>query len=120
MIGGAQPGSPLSVSSLAQLSLSLMAVVALILAISWALKRFRLTAPRGRGDLSVLDELAVGPRDRILLIRVGDSQVLVGVGAAGIVDLKPLVTPIGLIGSAAAPQFADRLRDFMKRPGASR
>lgn len=116
MTGVAAPGSPLSVSSLAQLTLSLVAIVAFIFAVSWALKRFRLAAPRGRGEIAVVDELSISPRERIMLIRVGDSQVLVGVGAGGVVGLTPLTTPIVLNGSPA-PVFADRLREFMKRPG---
>jgi flagellar protein FliO/FliZ len=103
---------------LAQLTLSLVAVVALIFAISWALKRLKLAGPRGRGEIAVLDELTVGPRDRIMLIRVGESQVLVGVGAAGMVGLTPLPTPIVLHATMpGAPAFADRLRDLMKRTG---
>jgi flagellar protein FliO/FliZ len=113
----AQPASPLSVSSLAQLTLSLLLIVALIFAISWVLKRFKLAGPRGRGEITVIDQLNVGPRERILLIRVGDRQVLVGVGAGGMVGLTPLATAIEISPSADAPQFADRLREFIKRPG---
>jgi flagellar protein FliO/FliZ len=117
----AQPASPLSVSSVAQLTLSLVAIVALIFVLSWVLKRFKLAGPRGRGEISVIDELAVGPRERIMLIRVGQSQVLVGVGASGLVGLTPLAAPVvtsaSVPGGAAAPVFADRLRDFMKRAG---
>jgi flagellar protein FliO/FliZ len=114
-MGMAQPASPLSVSSLAQLTLSLIAIVGLIFAISWALKRFKLAGPRGRGDITVIDELALGPRERIMLIRVGESQVLVGVGSGAVVGLTPLATPIVLQGSTPTPVFADRLREFMKR-----
>jgi len=84
------------------------------------LKRLRLAGPRGRGEILVLDELALGPRERVVLLRVGDAQVLVGVGAGGLVGLTPLATPIALSGAAAAPVFADRLREFMKRPGGAR
>jgi flagellar protein FliO/FliZ len=111
----AQPASPLSVGSLMQLSLSLIAIVALILAIGWVLKRFKLAAPRSSGDSAVLDELSVGPRERVVLVRVGDAQVLLGVSAAGIVALTPLSTPIALKSVAPAPAFAERLRDMMKR-----
>jgi flagellar biogenesis protein FliO len=45
-----QPASPLSVGSLTQLTLSLIAIVLLIIAISWALKRLKLAGPRGRGN----------------------------------------------------------------------
>ncbi len=115
MTGIAQPASPLSVSSLAQLTLSLIAIVALIIAVSWALKRFKLAGPRGRGQITVLDELAVGPRERIVLLSVGDSQVLVGVGAGGVVGLTPISTPIVLKDAVAVPAFADRLRELMRR-----
>jgi flagellar protein FliO/FliZ len=108
------------VGSLTQLTLSLIAIVALILVISWALKRLKLTHPRGSGEIAVVDELSVGPRDRIMLIRVGESQVLVGIGAAGFVPLTPLAAPIVLkSGGPRAPAFAERLRDMMKRPGGS-
>ncbi len=117
MTAMSQPASPVSVGSLAQLGLSLLVIVALILAVGWVVKRFKLAGPRGRGDIAVLDQLAVGPRERILLVRVGDSQVLVGIGAAGMVGLTPLAVPIALEAPPPVPVFADRLRDLMKRPG---
>src|ERR1700681_2182154 len=117
MTGIAQPASPLSVGSLTQLTLSLIAIVALILAISWALKRLKLARPRAPRDIAVIDELSVGPRERIVLIRVGDSQVLIGIGASGLVPLIPLAAPIVLKTGTQAPVFAERLRDLMKRPG---
>jgi len=63
MTGMAQPASSLSVSSMAQLTLSLIAIVALIFAIGWVLKRFKLGNLRSRGAITVLDELALGPRN---------------------------------------------------------
>jgi flagellar protein FliO/FliZ len=119
MTGLAQPASPLSVGSMAQLTLSLIAIVGLILAISWMLKRLKLAGPRGTGEIAVIDQVSVGPRERIVLVRVGESQVLIGIGASGLVPLTPLAVPIVLKGVTQAPAFAERLRDFMKRPGAS-
>src|SRR5471032_1185072 len=111
--------SPLSVGSLTQLTFSLIAIVALILAIGWVLKRFKLAAPRGSADAEVLDQLNLGPRERIVLIRIGGAQVLVGVGANGIVPLTPLAAPITLKAAAPQPAFAERLREMMRRPGGS-
>jgi flagellar protein FliO/FliZ len=115
--GLVQPASPLSVGSVAQLALSLAAIVALILAVSWVLKRLKLGTVRGRGEIAVIDQLALGPRERIVLLRVGESQVLIGVGAGGVVGLTPLATPIAVSSAPDAPAFADRLREFMQRPG---
>jgi flagellar protein FliO/FliZ len=110
------PASPLSIGSLAQLTLSLLAIVALIFAISWLLKRFKVALPRGSADMAVLDQVAVGPRERIVLVRVGDAQVLVGIGAGGLVALAPLASPVSLRAAPPTAPFAERLRDLMKRP----
>jgi flagellar protein FliO/FliZ len=120
MNAAAQTASPLSIGSLTQLTLSLIAIVALIFALGWLLKRFKLTAPRASADMNVIDELSLGPRERIALVRVGDAQVLIGIGAAGIVALTPLAQPIAISAQARTPAFAERLRDLMRRPGAFR
>ena len=90
MTGMGQPASPLSAGSMAQLTLSLIAIVVLILVIGWVLKRLKLAGPRGSGEIAVIDQLSVGPRERIVLVRVGEAQVLVGIGAQGLVPLTPL------------------------------
>ena len=119
MNGLVQPASPVSVGSVAQLALSLAAIIALILAVSWVLKRLKLGTVRGRGEITVIDQLSLGPRERIVLVRVGESQVLIGVGAGGVVGLTPLAAPIAIKSPPDSTAFADRLREFMKRPGRS-
>ncbi len=113
------PASPVSVGSVAQLALSLAAIVALILAVSWVLKRLKLGTVRGRGEIAIIDQLALSPRERIVLVRVGDAQLLIGVGAGGVVGLTPLLTPIAIKSPPDSAAFADRLREFMKRPGST-
>ena len=111
--------SPLSTGGALQLTLSLAAVIAFIFALSWVIKRLKLAGPRSRGELAVIDQVAVGPKERIVLVRVGESQVLVGLSAGGMVALTPLAVPIAISRpTAATPAFADRLREFMKRSGA--
>ena len=119
MNGLVQPASPVSVGSVAQLALSLAAIVALILVVSWVLKRLKLGTVRGGGEITVIDQLSLGPRERIVLVRVGESQVLIGVGAGGLVGLTPLAAPIAIKSPPDSAAFADRLREFMKRPGRS-
>jgi flagellar protein FliO/FliZ len=113
--GLVQPASPVSAGGVAQLALSLAAIVALILAVSWLLKRLKLGTVRGRGEIAIIDQLSLGPRERIVLVRVGESQVLIGVGAGGVVGLTPLAAPIAIKSPADSAAFADRLRDFMSR-----
>ena len=113
-----QPASPVSAGSVAQLALSLAAIIALILAVSWVLKRLKLGTVRGRGEIAVIDQLSLGPRERIVLVRVGESQVLVGVSAGGRGGARPRSPrPSRSRARADSADFADRLREFMKRPG---
>ena len=119
MNGLVQPASPVSAGSVAQLALSLAAIIALILAVSWVLKRLKLGTVRGRGEIAVIDQLSLGPRERIVLVRVGESQVLVGVSAGGLVGSPPRRAHRDQE-PARCGGFADRLREFMKRPGRGR
>ena len=115
--------APLSMGSLAQLTLSLALIVGLIVGLSWLLKRLRLTAPRGSGEIVIIDQISVSPRDRIVLVGIGASQVLVGVGVGGVVSLTPLATPLVAVPPAtslpggAPGSFAAKLRELLSREG---
>ena len=112
----AQPAGPFAVGSLMQLTLSLLLIVGLILGLSWVLRRLRPGGVRSRGGIAVIDELAIGPRERIVLVGIGGAQVLIGVAANGIVRLEPLAQPLDLQPAGAAPPaFAEKLRELMKR-----
>ncbi len=114
----APPGSAISVpgAGLLQLTATLMLVVALIFAITWVVKRFHLVRPRRSRAMSVIDEMALGPRDRVILMQVGQSQWLLGVSSAGLTAPVPLATPVELP-PADTPGFADRMREILQRPG---
>ena len=112
--------SPLSIGSLVQATFSLALVLAAILGVAWVLKRARLSPRGGRGAIGVIDQLAIGPRERVMLLRVGEAQLLLGVGPGGIVGLAPLATPLAIDASAApSPPFAERLREFLGRNAGS-
>jgi flagellar protein FliO/FliZ len=100
---------------LLQLTLSLILVVALIFAITWLIKRFNLAAPRASRAMAIVDELTLGPRERLLLVRVGESQVLLGLGSNGVVSLTPLTAAVVVPPSAPDAGFAARLREMMHR-----
>lgn len=92
-------------SSLGALGASLAAlllVIALILALAWLLRRLPGAALRGHGDLRVVASLAVGVRERVLVVAVGDQQLLIGVTSEQINLLHRLETPIA---DASPPDF---------------
>jgi flagellar protein FliO/FliZ len=109
----------LAASNALQLFFSLLLVLALIFALTWFAKRLRLAGPRSSRHMAVLDELVIGPKERILLVRVGAEQLLLGVAANSVIALKPLERQIAVTPADSGPSFAQRLRDYM-RPGGAR
>lgn len=70
-------------------------VLALLLAVLWALRRLQgIKGLQGlrpvQRRLSVVEALSVGPRQKIALVRVDDREVLVGLTPTGFALLKEL------------------------------
>ena len=73
---------------------SLFLVIALILLMSWLFKRLRLPALGQHDDLAIVRQLAVGTKERIMIIQAGDQQLVIGVTAHSIQLLTELNTPL--------------------------
>lgn len=110
----AAPQGP-GLGDLMQMALSLVVVIGFILALTWILGRIRGAPRHASGSLSVLAEVAVGPKERVVLVKVGDSQALVGVGATGISSLQLLAVPVKIEVAEATGSFADKLKGMMGR-----
>ena len=77
-------------SAAIRMVLGLAVVLALLGATAWVSRRFRVGAGL-RGDLiEVVSGLSLGARERVVLIRVGGDQVLVGVSPSGMRTLHVL------------------------------
>jgi flagellar protein FliO/FliZ len=114
------PPVPGGAAALAQLAVSLVVVVALIVAIAWMARRLRLAPQGAAGALRVLAQVPVGPRERVVLLAVGDRQALVGVSGAGITSLALLGEDVSLPpGTPAAPAgeatLAERMRAVLEK-----
>jgi len=75
---------------------ALILVVSLILALGWLAKRMpgfgRATG--GGNALRVVGSLTLGPRDRVVVVDVGGTQLLLGVGQNGMTTLHTLSEPL--------------------------
>ncbi len=108
--------------SLTQVSLALALVLALVFGLAWLLRRVRGTRQPGAPGIEILAELALGPKERAVLLQVERVRLLVGVGGGQIRTLHvlPAADPMNAgaevaPGSAAAPSFADLLRKSLGR-----
>ena len=74
---GAGPTVP--AGGITQVAIGLAAVLALVGAIAWLLKRFSGLRGTGSGLIRIIGGAAVGQRERIVLVEVGGTWLLVGV-----------------------------------------
>lgn len=105
------PQSPAGVGSIGGALFALVLVVGLILALGWLARRMPgLGGARGNPALRVVGSLALGPRDRVVVVAVGETQLLLGVGPGGTRTLHTLDAPLPLPADArATPAFAQLL-----------
>lgn len=79
-----------STGSLLQITFSLLLVLAAIIAVAWLLKRMNL-AQQGTGSfLKVIGSVAIGQRERVVLVEAGDTWLVIGVGPGQIRTLHTL------------------------------
>jgi flagellar protein FliO/FliZ len=102
--------------------LGLIVVIAAILLCGWFARRSGLAGRAQGGAMRIVDSLNIGPRQRIVLLEVEDSWVLVGVTAGQMNVLHTLPAgelsapqqPGALAGSFAA-SFANKLGQALRR-----
>lgn len=94
-VAAAEAIDPLAPSYLLKLVVSLVLVLVLMFALVWVIKRVgRLDARAGNYPMQVLTQMSIGPRERILLVAVGDRQMLVGVSQGAIESLGWVDPPL--------------------------
>lgn len=112
--GGAPATSP--VVGLVQVLLALALVIAAIVATAWLLRRFGPTPLGAGGALRVLGGVAVGPRERLILVEVGETWLVVGVAPGRVSAVHTMPRPESAAVSAAAPSspFTERLKQMLR------
>jgi flagellar protein FliO/FliZ len=103
------PPPAVSSGSIVQIIFSLLLVLAAIVLVAWMLKRMNLAQQGTVGNLKVVGGVAIGQRERVVLVEIDDTWLVVGVGPGQIRTLHTLPKPeIGdtIAASQAAP--ADR------------
>ena len=108
--------------SLTQVSLALALVLGLVFGLAWLLRRVRGARRPGAPGIDILAELALGPRERAVLLQVDRVRLLVGVGGGQVRTLHVLpeadpaiVAAEAATGGTTAPSFADLLRKSLGR-----
>jgi flagellar protein FliO/FliZ len=90
----AEPHPGPGITQLVELLLGLLVVIAAVLLTARVLSRLQRGQGVGGAEFRVVSSLAVGQRERLVLLQIGKSQLLVGVTPAQIATLHVLGEPI--------------------------
>lgn len=88
--------------ALAQAGLGLFAIIALILGLAWLARRAGLVRHVQGGVMKVVGSTSLGARQRLLLVEVGDTWLVLGVSAGQIRTLHTLPAGSAAPGEAIA------------------
>ena len=99
--------SPLSSTALLETLLGLGLVLGLIAVLAWLIKRTGRFQSTANGEIKMIASLSLGPRERAVLLEVGDEKILVGVTTQQIQTLH-------ILGQSAdnPPQQSDKYGQF--------
>lgn len=102
--------------NLLQVTLGLALVLGLIFVAAWAVKRYTVLPGGASGALRVVSVLPMGQREKVVLVQVGEKQLLLGVAPGRISTLHVLDENIETVkaGSATQGGFPDRFRAALK------
>ncbi len=93
---------------------SLLFVIAIIIGMAWLLKRMRVPAFGQQKGLSVVRQLPVGTKERLMIVQAGEEQFLIGVTAHSIQLLSKLETPLTQEELESVP-FSNSLTQLLKK-----
>lgn len=108
---------PVSTGALLETLLGLFMVLACIAFLAWLLRRTGRFQTTANGEMKIITSLALGPRERAVLLQVGEQQILVGVTAQHVQTLHILDTPVNTTAIKTSPntRFAEKLQDMMQQ-----
>ncbi|BEP37113.1 hypothetical protein GmRootV59_40850 [Variovorax sp. V59] len=120
----AEAAPAVGASSLLQAGFGMFAVLALIFLCAWAARRFGLQRLGGGQSVKVVSSTMVGQRERVVVVEVGGTWLVLGVAAGRVNALHslpaqalPAAAPARAVPDArlagAAGLFAQKLRDSL-------
>jgi flagellar protein FliO/FliZ len=102
-----------------QALLGLVIVLGLLYGFFWLLRRFSPGQTGAQGVVKVVGGVMLGPRERLVVVEVENTWLLVGVAAGHVSTLHTLARPEGVEAASAqgpvSAPFSDKLAELLKR-----
>ena len=116
---GVQPG--VSAGTYLQATLALLFIVGLLLAATWAARKVSGGKMFGQGNMRVISGIALGPKERIVLVEVEDEWLVIGIvpGQIRTLHTLPKGSTTAQTSNEQSPPFAEWLRNIRERRNAA-
>jgi flagellar protein FliO/FliZ len=117
-----EPASPMSAGNLLQVLAGLALVLVLVMAAAWMLRHVGRVPGLSSQAIKMIGAASVGTRERVVLIEVAGTWIVVGVAPGQVRSLATLPKaelPSAPLAGPGAPAFAQWLQRFKDRSHAS-
>ena len=113
-------GEVMSDGLLMQSVTGLLIVLASVIGLAWLMRRLGRLQSSAGGALQMIDGMALSTRERIVLVQVGETQVLLGVAPGRVEAVHVLDKPVAVKGGEEMTgSFAMRLREVLGKESSS-
>jgi flagellar protein FliO/FliZ len=112
---GAEPHPGPGITQLVELLFGLLVVIAAVLLTARVLARLQRGQGIGNAEFRIVSSLAVGQRERVVLLQIGKAQLLVGVTPAQVATLHVLAEPVVGMGPPGSAISAGWLQKVLAR-----
>ncbi|WP_276334146.1 flagellar biosynthetic protein FliO [Escherichia coli] len=113
-----QSSAPVSTAPLLQVSGALIAIIALILAAAWLIKRLGFAPKRTGVNGQISASASLGARERVVVVDVEDARLVLGV-TAGQINLLHKLPPSAPTEEIPQTDFQSVMKNLLKRSGRS-
>ena len=113
------PSSLFTGDYLLQVIGSFVVVILLLIGVLVLLRRFNGVSSQMSGNMRVISSVGVGQRERVVLVQVGEEQILVGVGPGNVRKIHAFNEPVVEPSASTTPSFSDVWKVAMGKTEAS-
>jgi len=110
---GSNPANP--VIALLKMTLALALVLGLLWAFTTLLKRFQSPSFQAKSGLQLISSYSLGQREKLVVMQVGEEQLLLGVTSSAISKLHVLPVPLNLENTSDTRSFKKTLNAALNR-----
>ena len=105
------------IGGLGEVAFALIVVLAAIFLVAWLVRRMRIVGNRVGGAIDVLANVQLGQKERAVLLKVGTTQILIGVAPGQVNTLHVLTEPLELTKppAGAAGESGNAFRTILLR-----